>query len=261
MKSRIIFLPVPEILREQFSQAETVFQIDPDIPIPVEIPQNYDECGLDDRLKDNLSLDSLSMEMILCGMLRVIEEGQVEQKWIDYYCSFILFLRPDILTKIREIKDSGLNDENYKKANSLIREGRAEEALICIRAFIERYPLEWNGWFILGWALRILGRFKDGEAAFRKAIELGGAVSGANCGANCEARNELAICLIESGDIKGAQLELEKALKEDPQNVKIISNLGVLAAKNGEKDRAAAFFRAALEIDNNDPVARQYLNF
>jgi tetratricopeptide (TPR) repeat protein len=258
MKNRVIFLPVPEIFRERFSHADTVFQIDPDIPIPAEIPaeipQNYNECGLDDT--DNLSLDGLSMEMILCGMLRVIEEGQVEQKWIDYYCSFILFLRPDILTKIREIKDSGLNDENYKKANSLIREGRAEEALVCIRSFIERYPLERNGWFILGWALRILGRFKDGEAAFRKAIELGGA----NCGAICEARNELAICLIESGDINGAQLELEKALKEDPQNVKIISNLGVLAAKNGQKEKAAAFFRAALEIDGNDPVARQYLN-
>jgi Flp pilus assembly protein TadD len=189
-------------------------------------------------------------------MLRTIEEGQVEQKWIDYYCNFIIFLRPDILTKIREIKNSGLNDENYKKANSLIREGKAEEALICIRPFIERYPLERNGWFILGWALRILGRFKDGEAAFRKAIELCGSAGGAIS----EARNELAICLMESGDIKGAESELEAALKEEPENIKIISNLGVLAAKKGEKDRAASFFRTALEIDNNDPVARQYLN-
>jgi Flp pilus assembly protein TadD len=193
--------------------------------------------------------------MILCGMLRVIEEGQVEQRWIDYYCNFILFLRPDILTKLKEIKDSGLNDEDYKKANNLVREGRAQEALTFIRSFIERFPLEWNGWFILGWALRLLARWKDAEAAFRKAIELGGANSGVS-----EARNELAICLMESGDIKGAQYELEAALKEDPENVKIISNLGVLAAKEGEKDKAAAFFRAALEIDSSDPVARQYLN-
>jgi tetratricopeptide (TPR) repeat protein len=256
MKSRIIFLPVPEILRERFSLVETDFQLDPDIPIPAEIPFDYDESVFDDLSADNLSIDDLSIEMILLGMLRVIEERQVEQSWIDYYCNFILFLRPDILTKLEEIKNSGLNDENYKKANSLIREGKAQEALICIRSFIERYPLERNGWFVLGWALRILGRFKDGEAAFRKAIELGGEGSGANC----EARNELAICLMESGDIKGAQRELEAALKEDPENIKIISNLGVLAARKGEKDKAAAFFRAALEIDNNDPVARQYLN-
>ena len=251
MKSRVIFLPVPEIMREQFVSAETGFRIDPDIPIPAEIPCDFDELSA-----DNLSIDNLSVKMILCGMLRVIEEKQVEQNWIDYYCNFILFLRPDILTKLEEIKNSSLNDENYKKANSLIREGKAQEALICIRSFIERYPLERNGWFVLGWALRILGRFKDGEAAFRKAIELG-AEGG---GVNCEARNELAICLMESGDIKGAQRELEAALKEDPENIKIISNLGVLAARKGEKDKAAAFFRAALEIDGNDPVARQYLN-
>lgn len=256
MKTRIIFLPVPEIFREQFPQTENDFHIDPNIPIPAEIPQKHDESVPDDMLMDNLSLDSLSMEMILCGMLRVIEERQVEQKWIDYYCNFILFLRHDILTKLEEIKSSSLNDESYKKANSLIREGKAEEALSFIRSFIERYPLEWNGWFILGWALRLLARWKDAEASFRKAIELGGAVSGAIS----EARNELAICLMESGSISDAEHELEAALKEDPENVKIISNLGVLAARKGEKDRAAAFFRAALEIDGNDPVARQYLN-
>jgi len=256
MKNRIIFLPVPETFREQLSLTDIDFLFDPDIPIPAEIPQNYDEFSIDNMPMDNLSLDNLSIEMILCGMLRVIEERQVEQKWIDYYCNFILFLRPDILTKLEEIKASSLNEENYKKANSLIREGKAQEALICIRSFIERYPLECNGWFILGWALRLLTRWKDAEAALRKAIELGGATSGAIS----EARNELAICLMESGDFKSAQRELEAALKEEPENVKIISNLGVLAAKTGEKDKAAAFFRAALEIDSNDPVARQYLN-
>jgi len=256
MKSRIIFLPIPEILRERFSSAEIGFLLDPDIPIPAEIPFDYDEAVFDEPSADNISINNLSIEMILCGMLRVIEEKQIDQNWIDYYCNFILFLRPDIITKLEEIKNSSLNDKNYKKANSLIREGKAEEALICIRSFIERYPLERNGWFILGWALRILGRFKDGEAAFRKAIELGGEGGGAIS----EAKNELAICLMESGDTKGAQRELETALKEDPENVKIISNLGVLAAKNGEKDKAAAFFRAALEIDSNNPVARQYLN-
>jgi tetratricopeptide (TPR) repeat protein len=253
MKKHIVFLPVPEIFRERFSLEETGFKLDPDIPIPAEIPCDFDESVFNKLSTDYLSVNNLSIEMILCGMLRVIEEKQVEQNWIDYYCNFILFLRPDILTKLEEIKDSSLNDENYKKANSLIREGKAQEALTCIRSFIERYPLEKNGWFILGWALRILGRFKDGEAAFRKVIELGGA--------NCETRNELAICLMESGDTNGAQRELEAALKEDPENIKIISNLGVLAAKKGEKDKAAAFFRAALEIDGNDPVARQYLNY
>jgi tetratricopeptide (TPR) repeat protein len=242
MKKRIIFLPVPEYFHEQLSfEINGGFFIEPDIPIPAEISENLEET----------SLINLSVEMILSAMLRVIEEGHVEQKWIDYYCNFILHVRPDILAKLKSIKNDALNDERYKNAYNLILEGKGQEALNCIRSFIECYPIVWNGWFILGWALRLLERWKDGEAALKKTMELGGI--------NSDARNELAICLMETGDLHGAKAQLEAALKEDPENVKIISNLGVLSLKNGEKDKATGFFRTALEIDKNDPVANKYL--
>jgi len=242
-KNRIVFLPVPENLIEYLelsNEAQDVFNIDPSIPIPVEIPEDEDTTP-----------ENLSLETILSGMLRVIEEGQARQEWLDYYSSFVLYLRPDILNIIKEMKESGLNDENFLKANKLIREGKAEEGLSAIRGFIEKRPRVWNGWFVLGWALRLLGRWQDALSAFNKAIELGGD--------NSDTRNELAICLMETGDAAGAQRELETALKEDGENVKIISNLGVLALKNGEKEKAAAFFRTVLEIDKDDPVAKQYL--
>jgi Flp pilus assembly protein TadD len=109
----------------------------------------------------------------------------------------------------------------------------------------------WNGWFVLGWALRLLDRWADGEAAFKKTIELGGD--------NSDTRNELAICLMEMGDIAAAGRELEAALKKEPENTKIISNLGVLALKTGDKEKAAAFFRTVLELDSGDPVAKKFL--
>jgi Flp pilus assembly protein TadD len=152
---------------------------------------------------------------------------------------------------LREIKDSGLDDESFREAYDFIRQGKAQEGLMSIRDFLERYPLVWKGWFILGWALRLLGRWTDGEAAFRKAIELDGG--------NSDTRNELAICLMETGNFPGARRELEIALGEDPENIKIISNLGMLAVKNGKPDEAAAFFRIVLELDGNDPVAKKYL--
>jgi len=152
---------------------------------------------------------------------------------------------------LKDITDNGLNDEDFTEANNFIREGKAKEALDSIRDFLERRPLVSNGWFVLGWALRLLRRWADGEAAFRKAIELGGD--------SCDARNELAICLMESGDHSGARRELETALREDPENVKIISNLGVLALKTGKKEEAAAFFRTVLELDGDDPVAKKFL--
>jgi Flp pilus assembly protein TadD len=92
-----------------------------------------------------------------------------------------------------------------------------------------------------------LGRWEEGAAAFRKTIELGGD--------NSDTRNELAICLMEQKNYAAARKELEAALREEPENVKIISNLGVLSMKKGNTDEAAAFFRTVLELKPEDPIA------
>jgi Flp pilus assembly protein TadD len=69
----------------------------------------------------------------------------------------------------------------------------------------------------------------------------------------------MAICLMDLGDFSGAGKELEAALRKDPENVKIISNLGVLAGKAGDRQKAAAFFRTVLELAPDDPIARAWL--
>ena len=152
---------------------------------------------------------------------------------------------------IRDIDKSGLEDENFREAYMLVRDGKEEAGMQSIRGFIERQPEVWNGWFVLGWALRRLGRWEDATAAFDRAMELGGG--------NSDTRNELAICLMETGDLKGARRQLESALHDDCENIKIISNLGVLALKNDRKDEAAAFFRTVLELDPEDQLAANYL--
>jgi len=151
---------------------------------------------------------------------------------------------------IREIDGGGLGDEDLREAGELARSGSAEAAMLKVRGFIERRPDAWNGWFVLGWALRALGRWADGAAALEKAVELGGGSA---------ARNELAICLMETGDLRGARRQLEAALRADGDSVKIVSNLGALALREGKRGEAAAFFRAALEIDPEDGIAREYL--
>ncbi len=153
---------------------------------------------------------------------------------------------------IREIESRNLNDELLHDAYNLIRMGSEREGIEKVRLFLERCPDVWNAWFLLGWGLRRLKRWEDGAASFRKAIELGGGGS--------DTRNELAICLMEMGDLKAARKELEAALYEEPENIKIISNLGILALKNGNDDEAAAFFRTVLEIEPNDQLALQYLS-
>ncbi|MDR2535282.1 MAG: tetratricopeptide repeat protein [Treponema sp.] len=151
---------------------------------------------------------------------------------------------------LEEIASHNLDDPTFREAYDYVRRGEAEHGLAKIRDFLEQHPEVWNGWFILGWALRKIGRWEDGAAAFRKAIELGGG--------NSDTRNELAICLMECGDLSGARKELEASLREEPENVKIIANLGVLALKNGDDHEAAGFFRTVLELEPQDPVAQAY---
>ncbi|MDR2518451.1 MAG: tetratricopeptide repeat protein [Spirochaetaceae bacterium] len=153
---------------------------------------------------------------------------------------------------LEEISRAGerLDDPSFQKARDCLRRADAKGGLAEIRAFLERCPLSWKGWFILGWSLRLLGRWEDGAAALGKAVELGGNTR--------DVRNERAICLMEAGDIKGARRELEACLRENPEDVKILSNLGALSLKKGDHTEAAGFFRAALDLDPTDPVAQEY---
>jgi len=151
---------------------------------------------------------------------------------------------------LSDITGQGLDDPAIREAHDCISRGNDEEGLLKIRDFIERHPVVWNGWFILGWALRKLGRYKDSLDAFKKALELGGLSS--------DIRNEMAICLMELDDLKGARKELELALREDTENTKIISNLGVLAMKAGNMEEAEACFRTVLELDPDDPLAKHF---
>jgi Flp pilus assembly protein TadD len=160
--------------------------------------------------------------------------------------------RENALTLVREIEEHGLEDEDFREAWEHIRRGREREGMDRIRLFLERRPGVWNGWFLLGWALRRLERWADARSSLEKAVELGGDTS--------DTRNELAICLMELGDYPGARRQLENALRRDVDNIKIISNLGVLALKTGDKQEAAGFFRTVLELEPEDPLARRYLS-
>jgi cytochrome c-type biogenesis protein CcmH/NrfG len=151
---------------------------------------------------------------------------------------------------LEEIERRGLGDDRLHEAYEAILRGDEAEGLLRAKEFLEQNPGVWNGWFILGWALRKLRRWEDGAAAFNKALELGGE--------NPDTLNELAICLMELGDLAGGRKALEQALERDSENIKIISNLGVLAMKGGDDDEAAAFFRIVLDLDPEDPVAGGY---
>ena len=158
-----------------------------------------------------------------------------------------------------------IDDKNFQKAIKLIDEEKIEEALKLIQKFLEDNPKRWNGWFLLGWALRKAKRWTDGVAAFKKCIELYKQTS-TSCPFSLtneysEMCNEQAICLMESGNIKEAEEVLKEALTLDCENVKLISNLGIVALKTGDKQKAIAYFRTVLFLSPHDEVALNMLKF
>ena len=52
---------------------------------------------------------------------------------------------------------------------------------------------------------------------------------------------------------------LFSALEQEPENIKIISNLGTLALKEGNTEDAKAYFRTVLDIYPDDMLAIEIL--
>ena len=64
---------------------------------------------------------------------------------------------------------------------------------------------------------------------------------------------------MELGELEESHNRLTNALKVDPENTKIISNLGILELKRDNPSLARSFFLAVLQVDENDPLAKKYL--
>ncbi|MDD3980607.1 MAG: tetratricopeptide repeat protein [Spirochaetales bacterium] len=152
---------------------------------------------------------------------------------------------------LAKLQDLGLLDRTFKEAYDFIQLGQEEKGLEKAREFIAVHPDVWNGWFLAGWALRRLGRWNQGAEAFKKAIEL-------NSG-DTDSFNELALCQTELGELGAAKASLERALRLEPENVKIIVNLGALAHRMGKTGEARGFFMSALEFDPDDALAKDWL--
>ncbi len=143
-------------------------------------------------------------------------------------------------------------DGLFKEAYDFILLGKEEEGIVRLEEFLKEHPQVWNGWFLLGWARRRLSQWQPALDAFQEALDKGGD--------QVDTYNEMAICAMELGELNQARRLLERALRNDGENTKIISNLGVLALKAGKPQEALGFFEAVLEYDPDDPVAPKMIS-
>ncbi|MCR4790265.1 MAG: tetratricopeptide repeat protein [Treponemataceae bacterium] len=152
---------------------------------------------------------------------------------------------------VDDISSRNLDDELFKSAYEFIKNEEEEKALEKLNLFLQKNPKVWNAWFMLGWALRRIGRWQDAKDAFSQAI---------SCGAdNADTFNELSICCMELEEFDSCRKNLEKALEKDGDNTKVISNLGFLEMKLGNISQAQKYFQTVLEIDPDDLIAKETL--
>jgi tetratricopeptide (TPR) repeat protein len=142
-------------------------------------------------------------------------------------------------------------DNLFKEAFDNISMGNEQQGIKKITALLEKNPDFWNGWFLLGWGYRRLGRFPEAKPAFLKALE--------KTKPNPDLLNELAITCMELGDLDQSEQYLKQALKLEPHNTKVISNLGVVALRNGDHELAEGYFKTVLEFAPKDEIAGQFL--
>ncbi len=153
---------------------------------------------------------------------------------------------------LNNINNENIDDENFRAAYDLISHGQEEKGLEKIRSFLQNNPKVWNAWFLLGWGLRRLERYTDAKNAFLEALKNGG-------NSNSDTYNELSLCYVQEHNFKDAHDCLMKALALEPENTKVMSNLGYLALAQGNKQEARNYFQAVLEFDPKDRIAASEL--
>lgn len=165
--------------------------------------------------------------------------------------------RADAQRILRQMSSDGLADDSFRAAYELIRDGADAEGLREIERFLELHPDVWQAHFLRGWGLRRSGAFAEAKLAFETVLAQGREADAAGL---ADTHNELAICNLELCCYDDAERNLRSALQLDPENTKIISNMGILAMKQGRLDDARRYFATIRELDPNDPLAPRYLH-
>jgi tetratricopeptide (TPR) repeat protein len=138
------------------------------------------------------------------------------------------------------------------EALDAIQIGREKAAIELLTPVTREHPGLWNAWFLLGWAHRRIANYEEGRRAFLAALQ--------HNERSPDLHNELAICLMELGDLEESRKHLEAAQLLSPDDPKILSNLGVLALRRGDAPEARRLFQAVLKRHPDDPIASRYLS-
>ena len=71
---------------------------------------------------------------------------------------------------LRRMSEDGLEEENFRRAYELVRDGSEREGLHKIETFLASHPDVWQAHFVRGWALRRTGSYAEAKRAFETVL-------------------------------------------------------------------------------------------
>jgi tetratricopeptide (TPR) repeat protein len=132
---------------------------------------------------------------------------------------------------------TGMKADLYR-AESLLRQGRTQEALLLLQQTTQNYPDSYYAWLMLGRALTKQRNLKAAEQALRTALKL--------APDSAEVQFYLGVALFHQGNFRAAEELFRGAAEAKPNFAAAHYNLGYCLVHKGDRTGAMESFRVAL---------------
>lgn len=190
------------------------------------------------------------------GRFYIIRENY--DKAIEYLKDFIKITKNEdkkneVIELLKEIKNCGLGDENYRFSRELIESNRNKEALEFIDKYLKQYPKSWHGYYLKGIVYTKLEEYTKALTYFKLALKYNPDSS--------DIFNEIGLCYMNLNIFYKSEMFFEKALKKKPDDISIMSNLALLSYKKGNKDEAIKYCDIILDMCPNDIDIKKLKSF
>lgn len=152
--------------------------------------------------------------------------------------------RRSVAAAVDQLKSRMARENLLYKAFDEIMMDKGEAALATIREFLKTDSAAWEGWYIKGWALRVLDRCAEAREALLESVK-----RNPDIGASY---NELALCERRLGNVGLAEEYLELAVDKEEDNEIYLANLAFLHLSRRDYDGARRYLDRARRINPDD---------
>jgi len=142
---------------------------------------------------------------------------------------------------------------NFLVGNSLLNEGRVDEAFEHYQVALALWPECANAHEGLGDVFRRKGRLNEAIVEYQKIV--------ASWPDFVEAHNNLGLCFLQEGQLNEAIPQFQRALELKPDYEEAQNNLGLCLLRMGRVNEAIPYFQRALELKPDYAEAHSNLGF